>query len=183
MKLFKTAVILLLITFFTASCTVIINYPENGVVDYLTGDNDSQTSPNEVTKSATEGHEPEITPQETIPKPNETEAITEDSVITETTTDETDACVQQIRLTEFTSPISRNHIATISIVGSPYTEYSIDVYYSTVKSTAKGLEAKMSDDAGAVSWSWKIGPSVKEGNYKIVITGSGASLETEIQIY
>lgn len=80
-----------------------------------------------------------------------------------------------IKLISITSPISRNQTATVSIKGLPNTEYSIEVFYSTSASSAAGLETKLSDDAGVVEWSWKIGGKTASGTHRIVITGSGES--------
>lgn len=68
--------------------------------------------------------------------------------------------------------------ATITYIGTPFTSYSISVYYSSSSpSTAKGLERKTSDANGIVSWSWKIGSAVKPGGYRIVIEGGGEETE------
>ena len=37
----------------------------------------------------------------------------------------------------------------------------IAVYYSTKKSSAQGLEKKLSDENGYVTWVWKVGGSTK----------------------
>ena len=83
---------------------------------------------------------------------------------------------------DLTTPISINKTATISAFGKPGTYYMIVVYYSTKRSSAKGLEGKHADENGRVEWSWKIGASVKPGVYRIVISGDEESVESEIEI-
>lgn len=85
---------------------------------------------------------------------------------------------QVLYLVRVTSPVARNETATLSAVGKPYTEYDIDVYYSSGASTADGLENKTSDESGNVSWSWKVGGRTKSGDHKIVVVGGGERLET-----
>ena len=196
MKAVKLFISLMLNVFILASCTVNINYPENHIVDYIIESNGTAATTEETTGiPETEAiPDTEATPKtEAVTNEPTTEAVTEpheestESVIAETkaesTAEETTAYVSDIYLYDLTTPISKNKTATVSIIGQPNTEYSIEVFYATGKSTAKGLENKISSDIGAVSWSWKIGPSVKTGYYKIVITGGGKSLETEIQVY
>ncbi len=83
-----------------------------------------------------------------------------------------------------TSPISNNETATLSVIGSPNTEYSISVYYGSGASTASGLEVATSDNNGIVSWSWKIGGNTNVGTYRIVIQSIDGTqqLETSITI-
>jgi hypothetical protein len=73
-------------------------------------------------------------------------------------------------------------MATIKIQGKPNTQYSITVYYSTSKSTAEGLEKKISDSNGYVTWTWKIGAKTKPGEHRIVIVGNGETFESLITI-
>ncbi|MGI5999150.1 MAG: hypothetical protein ACOX89_10880 [Lutispora sp.] len=78
--------------------------------------------------------------------------------------------------------MAENETATLTIKGAPNTEYSIAVYYSTTVSKAEGLENKVSDSSGIVSWTWKIGGKTKHGNHRIVIRGGGQTFETKITI-
>ena len=190
MKLFKTSAILLLIVLFTSSCTVNIIYPENGVVDYLTGNEDPQEAddPAETGESVpeAEGTAKETdTTQTTAYEETADEPIEDikDTVSEEITISETEEYIPPIYLIYLTSPISKNQTAEIDILGRPCTEYSIEVFYATGKSNAAGLKSKISNEVGTVTWTWKIGPSVKSGYYKIVVTGGGTSFETEIQVY
>lgn len=82
-----------------------------------------------------------------------------------------------------TTPIGRNEEATVSIVGTPNTNYDITVIYSSGESSADGLEDKISDENGTVYWTWKIGGRTTLGTYDISIKGDdGSSFYTSIEI-
>ena len=155
MKLLK-AIAILLAVLTLASCTININYPGSSIAEYVTAKEKSTEAPDESVEATEE-----------IP---ETEAP-------ETGNEET-----LLHVTSLTSPISKNKTARLDAVGKPNTTYSIDVYYTTGRSDAKGLETKSANELGQVSWSWKIGASLKPGRYKIVIAGGGESIEQEIEI-
>ena len=71
--------------------------------------------------------------------------------------------------------ISRNNTAKVTIKGLPNTKYSITVYYKSGASSASGLESKISDADGYVTWTWKIGPKTSPGTFRIVVSGGGSS--------
>lgn len=81
----------------------------------------------------------------------------------------------EIKFLSYPETISRNEIGTVEIQGKPNTEYKITVYYKSGASTADGLEAKISDDDGYVSWTWKVGGRTSAGTFKIVVSGGGDS--------
>lgn len=87
-----------------------------------------------------------------------------------------------ITLVSMTTPIERGEKATIKVKGQPDTKYSIEVYYSSGKSSASGLEDKVSDKDGYVSWTWRIGGNTKPGNYNININGNGETLKVEFTV-
>lgn len=185
MKLFKITAAIACAAILT-SC-VVIQYPPNG----NSGQGNINVSINcPHTEAQNVTAQPQTDTPETEPvKPSETEAHTEaiteppeTEAVTEAVETENKPNLKSIFLISTTSPISRNQTASIDIIGEPNTTYTIEVFYATGKSNAKGLEPKTSSDVGAVSWSWRIGPSLKTGRYKIVISGGGDSLETEIQI-
>ena len=121
-------------------------------------------------------------------------SITESSAVTAsattasaTTASATESTVESreptgISLDYLTTPIKINAKATVRIKGKPNTEYKISVFYSSAASTAKGLEAKISDGAGMVSWTWKVGARTKEGEYRIVISGGGETFTTYFRV-
>ena len=79
-----------------------------------------------------------------------------------------------LELVSLTTPIKAGKSATIEIIGEPDTEYKITVRYSSGASTAKGLEAKMSDKDGKVSWTWRVNANTKPGEYPIEIRSGNA---------
>ena len=87
-----------------------------------------------------------------------------------------------LHVVALTSPITKNKTATLDAVGKPNTTYSITVIYATANSEARGIEPKKSNPDGQVSWSWKIGASVKPGSYKIVLEGGGETVESFIDV-
>lgn len=114
-----------------------------------------------------ESSEEEQSTQESLEESSEEESVSEEV---------------EISLISITSPISAGSTASITVQGEPDTDYSITVMYSSGPSSADGLETKMSDSDGIVSWSWKIGARTKEGTYRISISGGGKSFSTSIEI-
>lgn len=88
----------------------------------------------------------------------------------------------EIELISMTTPVAQGKSATVSICGKADTEYSIKVMYSSGPSSAKGLEPKMSDENGNVSWTWRIGGSTAVGMHEIKITDGNKSLTVYIEI-
>ena len=81
-----------------------------------------------------------------------------------------------------TSPVSPNENATITIKGTPGEEYSITVYYKSGPSKADGLDDKIADADGEVSWTWKIGPRTSAGDWEILISGDAESISEYITV-
>lgn len=96
----------------------------------------------------------------------------------ETTTQETQTSSEKLKVLYVTSPVGRNEKASLTIQGKPNTEYSISVFYSTAASTADGLENKVSDSNGKVTWTWKVGGRTKAGSHDITISGGGETVRT-----
>lgn len=88
-----------------------------------------------------------------------------------------------ITLVSFNNNFRRNEDATIKIQGKPNTQYSISVYYSSGPSKADGLEPKMSDADGYVSWTWHVGGSTStKGTKRLTISGGGEKFETTFTV-
>ena len=93
-----------------------------------------------------------------------------------TTAPITTAPVTDAPLERIGGPLSfgRGEIASVTVQGVPGVEYTITVWYSSGKSSAKGLEPKAAGSDGRVSWSWKIGPNTKPSeSYRITVSGGG----------
>ncbi len=78
--------------------------------------------------------------------------------------------------------IVRGNEATVTIKGAPNTEYDITVKYSSGPSSAKGLENKVSDANGNVSWTWKVAKNTKVGTYTITVEGGGKEITINFTI-
>jgi len=82
-----------------------------------------------------------------------------------------------LRLLNLTEKVKPGETASITVSGQPDTRYAIEIRLGRNASTASGLEPKTSDPGGVVSWSWRVGPFSERGEYRIVITGGGQTLE------
>lgn len=102
--------------------------------------------------------------------------------ITEHPTQSSDDKTYEIELISMTTPIPQGKTATVSVHGKANTEHSIKVMYSSGPSNAKGLESKMSDENGNVSWTWRIGASTAVGTYEVKITDGNQNLTLYIEI-
>jgi uncharacterized membrane protein len=90
----------------------------------------------------------------------------------------TAAASASVRLVSKTSRVKAGATATLTVKVSPSRRCSIDVYYTTVVSKARGLKRK-SPKGGRVTWTWKVGSSTKPGRHRIVVScGSAGKLNT-----
>ncbi len=60
--------------------------------------------------------------------------------------------------------------------------YKIQVKYKSTISSASGLEEKVSNENGVVSWSWKINKNTSAGEYPITISSNLEEETFKIQI-
>lgn len=70
----------------------------------------------------------------------------------------------------WTETVSRNEDAYVTIWGTPGVEYDIAVFYKSGESEAKGLENKVADEHGYVTWTWHVGGRTAPGTFKITVT-------------
>ena len=141
---------------------VVINCAEGWTINYYTGET-VQSLPTTPSPSAE------------IPSPSEPESP-------QVNTSEPTSAPDSIELISITSPVNRGATAKVSIAGTPNTQYTITVYYSSGASTASGLEPKMSDASGKASWSWKIGTRTTQKSHYLVISGGGQSLTVDFTV-
>ena len=87
-----------------------------------------------------------------------------------------------ISLVSLDSPVSKGSDVTISIKGLPNTTYDIDVIYSSGVSKASGLEDKISDNEGNVSWTFKVSSNVKPGTYEVKITDGSSNASYSLEV-
>ena len=161
-------------------CYILSVIPASGDALTTTSSTTKSTSASLSTTATTLKPTTTTKPATTTTSTSQTTATTTKRSTTTKRTTITAAPSSGITLVDITSPAPRNSFATIRIKGKPNTEYSIRVYYSTTASTADGLENKISDADGYVSWTWKIGGRTKPGSHRIKITGGGETFETSI---
>ncbi|MDR1705348.1 MAG: hypothetical protein LBS19_11780 [Clostridiales bacterium] len=87
-----------------------------------------------------------------------------------------------LRLAYEPEPFEQGSKASLSVIGRPDTEYTLQVFLSSGESAASGLGAALSDGEGAVSWTWNIGAATKPGTYQAYITGGDDRLLLYIEI-
>lgn len=92
------------------------------------------------------------------------------------------ATSDSIQLVSLTTPVKAGDEADILILAKPETAYMIEIRYGNSVSTVSGLEKKTADLNGNVRWHWRVGPVSIRGEYLIVITGGGQTLETRFQV-
>ena len=73
-------------------------------------------------------------------------------------------------------------VATLAAHYSPSALCSIVVHYKSGPSKAQGLQAKLTDGAGNVSWSWLIGTNTTHGQWPITVTCGPASAQSYISV-
>jgi competence protein ComEC len=87
-----------------------------------------------------------------------------------------------LEVVSLTSPARRNGTAALKVHTEPGADCTITVMYKSGPSVARGLEPKIADRQGNVSWSWKAGGNTTPGTWKVIVTSSlgGQSAYKEI---
>ncbi len=73
------------------------------------------------------------------------------------------------------SPVRPGGTARADVVTTPKTRCTIKVVYKGATSNAAGLGPKTSDDAGTVSWSWKVATNTPKGSWPVTVTCGSTS--------
>lgn len=84
-----------------------------------------------------------------------------------------------------TTPVNAGNSATITIMGNPNKNYSIEFFEDgSTPSVTTGLETKKSDASGFVSWTFTVSPLCSAGPKKIVIKEKGTNnyIQTSITV-
>lgn len=134
----------------------------------------TQTQPSQPgtkpTAPATQPTEPETKPTVPATQPTESATVpTEDKPST-------------IVFITWPETITGGETGTVTVQGKPHTVYYIQVYYKSGPSSAKGLEDKLSNADGFVTWTWKVSKNTKPGDYKIVVTDGEETAEVSYSI-
>lgn len=101
---------------------------------------------------------------------------------TEKPTQEPTEAPTPIVFTQYTNVVEAGANAFVTIQGAPNTEYHIHVHYSSGDSTAEGLESKISDGNGNVTWEWEVGTKTTRGIHSITVEGGGARSDVEFEV-
>lgn len=152
----------------------------------------------QVTDNTVKGTEPEteiITDKDGNTKPSESAkpAQTKAEVKTTAKPDATEAELisipdisNGISLLSKTSPTSKGAQASVTVMGTPNKEFTIEFYENGNDNLSKSAEfkAKTSNSSGIVTWVFTVPTSCGSGNNKIVIKekGSKNSLQTSITV-
>jgi hypothetical protein len=75
-----------------------------------------------------------------------------------------------VKLTKRSASVARNARASVTIKTTKGAECGIDVQYKSGSSTAAGLEPKIANSKGAITWKWLVGSNTSKGRVPIVIT-------------
>lgn len=122
----------------------------------------------------------ETTEEETTAQPTTKEKRTEPP--TEKPTQAPTEAPTPIVFTNYTNVVEAGSNAFVTIQGAPNTEYHIHVHYSSGDSTAEGLESKISDGNGNVTWEWEVGTKTTRGIHSITVEGGGARSDVEFEV-
>lgn len=77
---------------------------------------------------------------------------------------------------------SRGSYTTLQVKTSANKACSIEVDYKSGPSTAAGLGPKVSNSAGNVSWTWKVGTNTTRGSWPIFVRCGNGSAQTHINV-
>ena len=91
--------------------------------------------------------------------------------------------VTPFEIVNYSSEVAAGSNANIKIKGKPNTEYTIDVVYNSGSSKAEGLEPKISDSYGNVSWEWEVGTKTTPGTYSITVNGGGTFKSVKFTVF
>lgn len=128
-------------------------------------------------KAGDDSYEADTTATTTVQTTTVTEAPAQ------TTTTDAQASAAVLEFVSVPDKVYRNQDATVTIKGKPNTEYNIFVYYSSGYSEADGLENKISDSNGNVTWTWHVGGSTGLGdNKRITVTGGDESITSYFEV-
>jgi hypothetical protein len=75
-----------------------------------------------------------------------------------------------VKLIKRTTSVARNAKASVTIKTTKGAECGIDVQYKSGSSTADGLQPKIANSKGAVTWKWLVGRNTSKGRVPIVVT-------------
>lgn len=78
--------------------------------------------------------------------------------------------------------VSRGSTVSVTVKTKPGDRCSITVIYKSGASTAQGLVPKQANDAGTVSWSWKVGTRTTPGTWPVIISCGSGTVRTSVTV-
>ena len=148
--------------------------------------NDNKTTKSENSTVATETTEAEETTEQETTEEETTEKQTKEPTtekVTEKIAELPTEAVTPFEIVNYSSEVAAGSNANIKIKGKPNTEYTIDVVYNSGSSKAEGLEPKISDSYGNVSWEWEVGTKTTPGTYSITVNGGGTFKSVKFTVF
>lgn len=102
-----------------------------------------------------------------------------------TTTPHQVAYAKTYPITVISSHLSlhRGNVAYVTIKGKPKSRGSISVIYKSGPSKAKGLQSKLSNKNGIITWSWLVGGNTTKKTYTIHVYLGGKSKALKLHVY
>ncbi|HEV2055928.1 MAG TPA: hypothetical protein VGV06_12250 [Methylomirabilota bacterium] len=91
-----------------------------------------------------------------------------------------------VSLVQLSSPVERFTDASITVKTAPAASCAITVLYKSGPSRAKGLDPKLADHSGFVTWRWRVGSKTTPGQWPVVVTcehgGNRGELRTMLEV-
>jgi hypothetical protein len=85
-----------------------------------------------------------------------------------------------VKRVAFTSTVSPNDYATLTVAISPRARCTIEIVYDTTVSHARGLGAKT---GSKVTWRWKVGSSTHAGRWPVTVDcGKAGKLSLRLRV-
>lgn len=87
-----------------------------------------------------------------------------------------------LSIVSFTQHASPGDDATIEIHAKPGAQATIEVDYKSGPSHAQGLYPQTANSSGDVTWTWLVGTRTTPGNWPVIITSNGKTLQTTLDV-
>jgi micrococcal nuclease len=89
----------------------------------------------------------------------------------------------ELKIISSSLDVAPGDYASITIQTAPGASASIEVDYKSGPSHAKGLEPKTADSSGYVTWEWKVGTHTTPGQWPVIITSNGHTIQTTVNVH
>ncbi|MDN3953905.1 hypothetical protein [Sporolactobacillus laevolacticus] len=79
--------------------------------------------------------------------------------------------------------VHRGNPASITIKGKPNASGTIKVIYKSGPSKARGLNSKMSNKKGYITWTWLVGGNTTKATYTFYVSLGGKTKPVKLKVY